>query len=92
MISLHSLVYWLVGTYGGGWVMSTGISFSRLPLMLHMMRNRLGSSVSTGQTLMAMGLYFLLVYMASGVHAVGKLIVHAGVSKAIIQISEGKML
>ena len=88
MISLHSSVYLPVGMYGGGWVVSTSISFSRSPLM----GNQLGSSVSTGWTLMVTGLYFLLAYMASRVLVVRKLMVCTGVSKSIIQVSEGKML
>ena len=92
MISLRSSVYWLVGAYSGGQVASTSISFNRSPLMSCVMWNRLGSSVSTGWTLMVTGLYFLPAYTASGVYAVGKLIVCAGVSKSIVHVSEGKRL
>ena len=39
------------------------------PLISRVMRKRLGSSVSTGRTLRATGLYFLPAKMASGVLA-----------------------
>ena len=67
MTTLRSLVYQPVGMYGGGWVERVGISFKGSPLILWVMRNLLGSSVLTGQTLMATGLYFLPAKMASGV-------------------------
>ena len=92
MISLRSSVYQPVSVYGSGRVASIGISFSGSPLMLCVMRNQLGSSVSTGRTLIVTGLYFLPVYTASGVHTVGKLMVCVGVSKSIARVSEGKRL
>ena len=67
MTALRSLVYRPVGVYGGGQVERVGISFKGSPLISWVMRNLLGSSVSTSQTLMATGLYFLPIKMASGV-------------------------
>ena len=51
MTALCSLVYWPVGVNGSGWVGSFDMSFKRLPLMLWVILNQLGSLVSTGQTL-----------------------------------------
>ena len=45
------------------------MSLRGLPLIFRMMRNRLRSSVSMGQTLITTALYFFLAYIASGVLA-----------------------
>ncbi len=67
MTSLHSVVYWPVSIYIGGCVRMVRISFIRSPLMLQMMWNQLGSSVLTGWTFRATGLYFLPAKMTCSI-------------------------
>ena len=67
MTALHSSVYRPVGMYGGRQVERVSISFKGSPLISRVMQNLLGSSVSTGRTLMVTSLYFLPAKMASGV-------------------------
>ena len=85
MTALHSSVYRPVGVYGSGRVERVGISFKGSPLILWAMQNLLGSSVSTGQTLMATGLYFLPAKMASGV-CMWCASDAAGLSRGIMQV------
>ena len=65
--ALHSSVYRLVSVYDSRRVERVGMSFSESPLISQVMQNLLGSSVSTGHTLMATSLYFLPTKMASRV-------------------------
>src|SRR5271170_2315877 len=58
IISRLSAVYRPVGTKGGGFGESVGMSAKGSPTMLRTMRNLLGKSVITGRVLSAMGLYF----------------------------------
>ena len=85
-MSLRSLVYLPVGAKGGGLVESDGMSLRGSPLMFWVIRNWLGSSVSTGRTLSATGLYFLPAYMAIGVQTFRNLI--GGISFIVLKLEK----